>query len=81
MAKSIFENGISENGRDQLTVIAPFEPNLSICQHTDQALILRIAVSVMPARGGSDFNEPALMDVKQSDFLNVSGLRCSTDAN
>ncbi|EBX9479054.1 hypothetical protein DUA64_11950 [Salmonella enterica subsp. enterica serovar Abony] len=30
----------------QACVISPFEPNTSICQHTDTGLILQIAVSV-----------------------------------
>ncbi|WP_143211091.1 hypothetical protein [Salmonella enterica] len=40
----------------QACVIAPFEPNTSICQHTDTGLILRIAVSVNAIGGGFIFS-------------------------
>ncbi|ECE9310394.1 hypothetical protein EWY72_15445 [Salmonella enterica subsp. enterica serovar Napoli] len=57
----------------QACVIAPFESNTSICQHTDTGLILRIAVSVNAIGGGSIFSAnreapikpPKTMDVKK----------------
>ncbi len=57
----------------QACVIAPFEPNASICQHTDTDLILRIAVSVNAIGGGSIYSTnreapikpPKTMDVKK----------------
>ncbi|EBZ9148762.1 hypothetical protein SEE436_005408, partial [Salmonella enterica subsp. enterica serovar Enteritidis str. 436] len=55
----------------QACVIAPFEPNTSICQHTDTGLILRIAVSVNAIGGGSIFSANREAPIKPLKTMDV----------